>query len=105
MSCTPLTTAAGPSARDVGTIKILLDATTHLSILHSMNTATLTDRVLTILSDKPMACVDVWDALGDAHVRSYDVTAELRALCDEERVVRVHDEDGIGYALAQRVAS
>lgn len=49
---------------------------------------TLTARILAILSEKPMASVDVWDALNDSDVRSADVVTELHALYNEGRVTR-----------------
>jgi hypothetical protein len=53
-----------------------------------MKTSTLTDRVLSILSSKPMASVDVWDAIDDSDVRMSDVVSELHALCGEGRAMR-----------------
>ncbi len=47
----------------------------------------LTDRILSILSDKPTTSADIWDALGDSDVRLVAVRTELNALLDEGRVV------------------
>lgn len=66
----------------------------------------LTDRILPILSSKPMASVDVWDALGDSTVSLADARCELRTLCYEDKATMTRGADGTPcYTLAAGVAS